>query len=130
MSLKRLMICLLTLVIFATVQQPAFSQSTDALRPLVNKLGEGGFKETEAQVGALAATGDPAVAPALEALSSGDLYVRKSDGMAVIGTKAGPGLALTDPLTGGALGTVAGVKSPRSRSITGCAAPSARLWAG
>lgn len=106
MSLKRLMICLLTLVIFATVQQPAFSQATDALRPLVNKLGEGGFKETEAQVGALAATGDPAVAPALEALSSGDLYLRKSDGMAVIGMKAGSGLALTDPLTGGALGTV------------------------
>lgn len=106
MCLNRLMICLLTLVIFAAVQQPAFSQSTDALRPLVNKLGEGGFRDVEAQVGALAATGDPAVAPALEALSSGDLYVRKSDSMAVIGVKAGSGLALTDPLTGEALGTV------------------------
>ncbi|SUB02803.1 LIV-I protein H [Pannonibacter phragmitetus] len=106
MSLKRLMICLLMLVMSVAVQQHALAQDADALRPLVNKLGEGGFKETEAQVGALAATGDPAVAPALEALSSGDLYVRKSDAMAVIGTKAGSGLALSDPLTGEALGTV------------------------
>ncbi|WP_374629148.1 urea ABC transporter permease subunit UrtB [Pannonibacter indicus] len=106
MSLKRLMICLLMLVMSVAVQQHALAQDTDALRPLVNKLGEGGFKETEAQVGALAATGDPAVAPALEALSSGDLYVRKSDAMAVIGVKAGSGLALSDPLTGEALGTV------------------------
>ncbi|KND16465.1 urea ABC transporter permease [Pannonibacter phragmitetus] len=100
------MICLLMLVMSVAVQQHALAQDMDALRPLVNKLGEGGFKETEAQVGALAATGDPAVAPALEALSSGDLYVRKSDAMAVIGVKAGSGLALTDPLTGEALGTV------------------------
>ncbi|ADZ68849.1 urea ABC transporter permease subunit UrtB [Polymorphum gilvum] len=81
------------------------------LRPLIDALARGGFKETEAQVGALAATGNPAVAPALEALAEGNLYERKSDGAVVIAVKAGRDMArdmaLTDPLSGAALGEAA-----------------------
>ncbi len=60
---------------------PALAQSDpEALRPLINDLAKGKYSETEKQIGALVATGDPQVAPALEALSDGDLYVRKADG--------------------------------------------------
>ncbi|NBN65976.1 urea ABC transporter permease subunit UrtB [Pannonibacter tanglangensis] len=105
MSLKNLMICLLALVMGGMVQTAGRAQDGEALRPLVNALAKGGFKETEAQIGALAATGNPAVAPALEALAEGNLYERKSDGLVVVGVRSGADLALTDPLTGAALGT-------------------------
>ncbi|NBN80472.1 urea ABC transporter permease subunit UrtB [Microvirga tunisiensis] len=105
MSLKNLMICLLALVLGGMVQTAGRAQDGEALRPLVNALAKGGFKETEAQIGALAATGNPAVAPALEALAEGNLYERKSDGLVVVGVRSGADLALTDPLTGAALGT-------------------------
>ncbi|NVK34326.1 MAG: urea ABC transporter permease subunit UrtB [Rhodobacteraceae bacterium] len=74
-------------------------QDVESLRPLVNALAKGKFKETEKQIGDLAATGDPVVAPALEALGDGDLYVRKSDNQVFIAKKSGSGYALSDPLT-------------------------------
>jgi urea transport system permease protein len=77
------------------------------LGPLVDKLAQGGFAGTEAAVNALAATGDPAVAPVLEALGEGDLYSRKSDGKVVIGRKQGSAIAISDPLTGETLGELA-----------------------
>ena len=83
-----------------TLAVPASAETDlDALRPLVNELAKGKFKETEAQIGALVATGDPAVAPALEALSGGDLFYRKSDGEVFIARKDGKTYKLTDPLT-------------------------------
>ncbi|NVK34651.1 MAG: urea ABC transporter permease subunit UrtB [Rhodobacteraceae bacterium] len=82
---------------FASVA--AAQEDIESLRPLVNALAKGKFKETEKQIGALAATGNSAVAPALEALGDGDLYARKSDGVVFIAKKAGKGYALTDPLT-------------------------------
>ncbi|GAB2206781.1 urea ABC transporter permease subunit UrtB [Roseibium sp. ROS1] len=79
---------------------PALAQSDpEALRPLINDLAKGKYSETEKQIGALVATGDPQVAPALEALSDGDLYVRKADGEVFITRKAGKNFALIDPLT-------------------------------
>ncbi|PVB62870.1 urea ABC transporter permease subunit UrtB [Labrenzia sp. 011] len=82
------------------VSGPSFAQSdAEALRPLINDLAKGKYAETEKQIGELVATGDPAVAPALEALGEGDLYFRKSDRMVFIAHKAGKGYALTDPLT-------------------------------
>jgi urea transport system permease protein len=85
----------------------AFAQDDiEALRPLVNALAEGKYKETETQIGALAATGNPAVAPTLEALAGGDLYARKTDKQVFIAKKAGKGYALTDPLTLEAAGEV------------------------
>lgn len=95
MSLFRVFIILLSLI--AT---PVWAQSNiETLRPLVNELAKGKFAETEKQIAALVATGDPAVAPALEALSGGDLYFRKSDGAVFIAEKAGKTFNLTDPLT-------------------------------
>jgi urea transport system permease protein len=72
----------------------------DDLRALVDALAEGDYGDTERQVNALAATGDPAAAPALEALSAGNLYVRKSDGAVLAATPAGSGYRLSDALTG------------------------------
>lgn len=79
---------------------PAFAQSDpEALRPLINELAKGKYAETEKQIGALVATGNPAVAPALEALGEGKLFFRKSDGTVFITEKAGKSYLLTDPLT-------------------------------
>lgn len=86
----------------AAAAMPAAAQQD--LRPLVNALAEGGFAETEQQIGALAATGDPAVVPVLQALAAGDLYFRKADKAVFIARRAGGGYALTDPLTGESAG--------------------------
>ena len=80
------------------------------LRALVDGLGQGSYTDTERQIGAIAATGDPAAAPALEALAAGDLYVRKADGVVFIAVKAGSGFALTDPLTGEPAGEATGAE--------------------
>ena len=76
------------------------------LKPLVDALGKGGYEDTVKHVGELAATGDPAAAPVLDALAAGDLYVRKADGAVVIARKAGDGFALTDPVTTADAGSV------------------------
>ena len=68
--------------------------AADATTAQVDALGQGGFPEREAAMNALVATGDARVVPVLQALSDGTLYVRKSDGKVVIGTKASGGLAL------------------------------------
>ncbi|MEP4031465.1 urea ABC transporter permease subunit UrtB [Roseibium polysiphoniae] len=77
----------------------AAQSDLESLRPLVNALAEGKYKETQKQIGDLAATGNPAVAPALEALGAGELFFRKSDKQVFIAKKAGKGYALSDPLT-------------------------------
>ena len=79
--------------------QAAAQSDAETLRPLVNELAEGKYAETEQQIGALAATGNPAAAPVLEALGAGNLYFRKSDGAVFIAKKSGKSFALTDPLT-------------------------------
>jgi urea transport system permease protein len=75
-----------------------------ALRDLINALGEGNYAETEKQVNAIAATGDSAAVPALEALAAGSLYVREADGVVFIVAEAGSNLSLIDPLTGAVVG--------------------------
>ena len=78
------------------------------LSAILQSLTAGGFEQTERAVLALAATGDPHVVPALQALADGELYVRKSDGAVVIGRKTqGRTLSLADPLTGASLGEAA-----------------------
>ncbi|MEO6396456.1 MAG: urea ABC transporter permease subunit UrtB [Devosia sp.] len=77
------------------------------LTPLVDALGQGGFPEREAAMNALVASGDARVPPILQALSDGDLYVRKADRKVVLAKKAGSGFALTGPLDGAALGEAA-----------------------
>ncbi|MTI44434.1 amino acid/amide ABC transporter membrane protein 1 (HAAT family) [Roseibium hamelinense] len=91
------------LVVLCLLILPAGSahaqEDTESLRPLINELAGGGFSETEQQLGVLAATGNPGVVPALEALADGDLYARKSDGVVFIGERDGRVYKLTDPLT-------------------------------
>ena len=74
------------------------------LTPLVRALGVGGYADTEKALAKLAETGDPAAVPVIEALQAGDLHVRKADGAVVVAKRSGNGYALTDPLTGAALG--------------------------
>jgi urea transport system permease protein len=51
---------------------------------LIQSMGEASLRELGGIVEDLAATGDSAVAPALEALAAGDLYVNEADGQVVI----------------------------------------------
>ena len=61
------------LIFLCLLASPALAQSDpETLRPLINELAKGKYAETEQQIGNLAATGDPAVAPALEALGALD----------------------------------------------------------
>lgn len=75
------------------------------LPALVTNLTAGGFGDRETAIGALAASGDARAAPILEALGAGQLYVRKSDKLIVIGKPDGNQLALTDAVTGKPAGT-------------------------
>jgi urea transport system permease protein len=91
---------LVYLCLLPALAAPVAAQSDpDTLRQLVNALAKGKYAETEQQIEALVATGDPIVAPALEALGAGNLYFRKSDGAVFITQKSGKSFALTDPLT-------------------------------
>ncbi|MEJ8573954.1 urea ABC transporter permease subunit UrtB [Microbaculum marinum] len=96
--LSRLSIALL--LALTTAAGIASAQDQGNLKELVNALGAGSYDDTEVAVGALGATGDPAVAPILEILGEGDLYVRKSDGQVFIAEREGSDYRLTDPLTG------------------------------
>lgn len=75
-------------------------QAADDVPTLVNQLSAKGFKNTEATIEKLAATGDPVVASVLTALGKGDLYFRKSDNQVFRVEKAGKNLKLYDPLSG------------------------------
>jgi urea transport system permease protein len=95
------------LVMLALVAAPAMAQTpTETLRPLVDALGQGGFDGAEKAIAALAATGDPAVLPILEALTAGELNVRKADKRVVLVREDGGADVAVDPLTGEVLGPV------------------------
>src|SRR5919198_737835 len=66
------------------------------LQTLVTNLTTGGFGDRETAIGALAASGEARAAPILEALAAGQLYVRKSDKVVVIGKPDGKQLAHLD----------------------------------
>ncbi|MAA99725.1 MAG: urea ABC transporter permease subunit UrtB [Rhodobacteraceae bacterium] len=97
-----LALALLCAVFAGTVQAQS---ADDDLRARLNALASGGFDETQRQIDAIAATGDPRAAPALEALSEGDLYFRQSDSAVFIVRTEGSGYALQDPLTLEGVGT-------------------------
>ncbi|MBU0723948.1 MAG: urea ABC transporter permease subunit UrtB [Alphaproteobacteria bacterium] len=104
MVLRRLL-CALALgcALFAP-EKSALAQADTA--SLIQALGEArNYSELEKAVDALAATGDSAAVPALEALSAGALYTQKLGGPVRIGIERGADLVLTDPLTGESAGT-------------------------
>ncbi|WP_235890607.1 urea ABC transporter permease subunit UrtB [Martelella alba] len=79
------------------------ARAADDPRALINQFATAsGFDAIEKNVQDLAATGDPAIVPALKALSDGDLYARKDDGAVFITSKGSSSrdLLLADPLTG------------------------------
>ena len=82
------------------------ASANEDLRPLVQALADGKFDDKAEAIKALAATGDPAVAPILEAMGEGLLYQRKSDDLVVIAEKNKRELTLFDALTGEELETV------------------------
>jgi urea transport system permease protein len=95
------------LVLLALVAGPAVAQTgNETLRPLVDALGQGSYDGAEKAIAALAATGDPAVLPILEALTAGELNVRKADKRVVLVREEGGADVAVDPLTGEVLGPV------------------------
>jgi len=85
------------------------------LATLVGNLTLGGFSEREAAITALAGSGEPRAAPVLEALAAGQLYVRTSDKLVVIGKAEGNQLALSDAITGKPAGSAAEADLERVR---------------
>jgi len=85
---------------------PSAAADEETLRPLIQALADGKFDDKAEAIAALAATGDPAVAPILEAMGEGLLYQRKSDDLVVIAEKNKRELTLFDSLTGEELETV------------------------
>jgi urea transport system permease protein len=75
-----------------------FSALAQDVGALINALGPGSFKDREAAVSALAASGSAATVPVLEALTAGNLHIRKSDQKIFITLAKGDVLALTDPV--------------------------------
>jgi urea transport system permease protein len=97
------------IALFLAVVLPTFSQaqaqSDDAtLRPLIDALAPGNFRDREAAAAALAATEDPRAVPVLQTLLAGDLYVVEATRQVVFLD----GKELSDPVTGE---TVAGTKA-------------------
>ncbi|MGZ0187523.1 MAG: urea ABC transporter permease subunit UrtB [Alphaproteobacteria bacterium] len=72
-------------------------------------------KQRAAGVEALAATADPTAVSVLEAMLAGNLFVRKSDKMLIIASKADGGYTTIDPVTNAQLGaaTSADIKKVR-----------------
>src|ERR1700690_789531 len=94
--------CVGAFALFALFLLPANAAD---LASIVRSLGQGGYEETAKHIGQLAATGDSAAAPVLQALSDGNLYVRTEDGVVFVATETDDGFTLADPLTGAAAGT-------------------------
>jgi urea transport system permease protein len=85
--------------VLATVLIAGVALAAD-LPALVGSLTAGSFADRETAVGALAVSGDARAAPILEALAAGQLYVRKSDNLVLIGKTDGNQLALTEAISG------------------------------
>ena len=95
------LLALIPLVLSAQAEAATLNET------LAGLSGAKSFPQIEAVVRELGASGDPAVGRALDALSEGNLYIRKSDGAVFIITEDAEALSLFDPLTGEAAGTAA-----------------------
>ena len=95
----------LILALFVAMPGAHFAaRAAEANSAMMNALASDNFKTIEDAVNALAATGDAAVVPALEALADGELYFRKTDKQVFITEKSGSKFKLIDPLTQKAVG--------------------------
>ncbi|KQX40027.1 urea ABC transporter permease [Devosia sp. Root436] len=88
---------------------PAYAQLVDTeLTSLIDALAPGSFKDREAAIGTLVATGDQRVVPILETLLEGELYFDEPSGKVVFTTQPGGKGDLTDPLTEAELAPLTG----------------------
>lgn len=79
---------------------PTYAQIADAdLAPFVDALAPGNYKDREAAIGVLAATGDQRVVPILETLLEGELYVDEASGKVVFTSASGGKGTISDPVT-------------------------------
>ena len=111
-------------LLIAVVLAPLPGLAQDAIAPSdfaaqVNALGPGSFSDREKAMNLLVATGDERVPPILQALSDGNLYIRKTDAKVVIGTKASSGLVLTDPVDSADLGIAPSADFDKVKSNNG-----------
>ncbi|MCO5070663.1 MAG: urea ABC transporter permease subunit UrtB [Rhizobiaceae bacterium] len=78
----------------------ASAQDAD-LKPIIGKFADSkNFRQTEAIVLELAATGDSRTERVLVALSDGNLYVRSADKGVFVGSESGSTITLSDPVSG------------------------------
>ena len=91
----------LMMVLGATLAAtPAHAQIADAdLTALVDALAPGSFKDREAAIGNLVASGDQRAVPVLETLLEGELYVDESSGKVVFTAASSGKGAISDPVT-------------------------------
>src|SRR5690606_16861560 len=88
----------------AAASTPAQAQMPDAeLSALVNALAPGNFKDREAAIGVLAATGDQRAVPILQTLMEGELYVDGVSGHLLFTAAAAGKGDISDPVTGASL---------------------------
>ena len=109
MPLVRAAALLLSVVVMAVglAAMPARAQELSAdTKALIAQLPEGDYDDREMVINALAATGNTALVPLLEALGEGDLYVNENDGTIVRGERDGREYKISDPLTGEPLGAI------------------------
>ena len=102
------LLALAGLMLMAAILSPGIAAAQDpaASTAIISEFaGKKSFDETEATVRKLAATGDPAVAVALNALADGELYYRADGSVVIARGKADP-VEILDPYTAGSLGTV------------------------
>ena len=100
MKFLRQLVALMIFLGAAFAAMPAHAQIADAdLSPLVDALAPGNYKDREAAIGVLVATGDQRVVPILETLLAGDLYFDEPSGKVVFTSQSGGKGTLTDPVT-------------------------------
>ena len=94
---------------------------TADLAALVGNLTSGGLSEREAAITALAASGEERAVPILDALAAGQLYIRNSDKLVVIGKVDGNKLALSEAISAKPAGTAA--PKPTAVKVAAAAPP-------
>ncbi len=92
------------ILILVGIMAPLGAAAGEDPASLVNALGTADFVKADEIVKELAKTGDARLAPALQAFSDGDLYIRKSDSKVFIAKSEGGKLQVIDPVTGASVG--------------------------
>jgi urea transport system permease protein len=104
MTRLRMITTLMVVLGALLVTTPAHAQIADAeLSALVDALAPGNFKDREAAIGVLTATGDQRAVPVLQTLLEGELYVDAASGKVVFTAAPSGKGAISDPVTGAAL---------------------------